>query len=538
MDSSPPHTASTTASGAIYLHNLDGNKLTRENYNTWKATVATILKGHSLYGFVDGSNPCPSSIISTPSETGATVAPNPAYMAWNLQDQLIIGALTASLTESILSHVVKCTTSHEVWITLQRLFASHEKARTMQVHYQLATLKKGNSSIADYFQRFTGLTDSLAAVDQPINAFEAVSFLLADLGSDYDSFVTSVTTRVEPLAIEEIYGHLLAHEQRLQHHVSSVDVVDVTLAGANFVSRGRAQRGGSGGRSSGFNNGCGSSQPVYNRPYSHSPNYRGRGFGRGSNTSSSQRLICQVCNKPGHSAFDCHNRFNNNYHRDSSSNMQAFLAASNPLDNTTWYPDSGATHHMTSDLANLNLKTEEYGGSDHIRVGNGNTIPITHIGDAHISSSSFPFTLHNVLHVPNIQKNLISVHQFTKATNTFFEFHPFHFFLKDRVTGSLLLRGQSKNGLYFIPPFTASNKSHRPTALVGERTSIHGWHSRLGHPAFRVVRPLLSKFQLPFTNNKGSLACPACLSSKSHQLSFPNSHTCSLAPLELIYTDV
>jgi len=58
--------------------------------------------------------------------------------------------------------------------------------------------------------------------------------------------------------------------------------------------------------------------------------------------------------------------------------MQAFLAASNPLENTTWYPDSGATHHMTSDLANLNMKAEEYVGSDHIRVGNGNTIPITH----------------------------------------------------------------------------------------------------------------------------------------------------------------
>jgi hypothetical protein len=95
---SPPHTSSTTASSTIYLHNLYGNKLTCENYNTWKATLALILKGHSLYGFVDGSNPCQSSIISTPSDTGAIVAQNPAYMAWNLQDQLIIGALLASLT--------------------------------------------------------------------------------------------------------------------------------------------------------------------------------------------------------------------------------------------------------------------------------------------------------------------------------------------------------------------------------------------------------------------------------------------------------
>jgi hypothetical protein len=119
-----------------------------------------------------------------------------------MQDQLILGALTSSMTESILSHVVKCTTSRDVWLTLERLFTSHSRARTMQVHYQLATLKKGNTSVADYFQKFTCLTDTLAAVNQPLNDFEAISFLLAGLGTDYDSFVTSVTTRVEPLTIE------------------------------------------------------------------------------------------------------------------------------------------------------------------------------------------------------------------------------------------------------------------------------------------------------------------------------------------------
>ena len=33
----------------------------------------------------------------------------------------------------------------------------------MQIHYQLATLKKGNSSIADYFHQFTTLVDTLTA---------------------------------------------------------------------------------------------------------------------------------------------------------------------------------------------------------------------------------------------------------------------------------------------------------------------------------------------------------------------------------------
>ncbi|XP_042991154.1 uncharacterized protein LOC122318086 [Carya illinoinensis] len=35
--------------------------------------------------------------------------------------------------------------------------------------------------------------------------------------------------------------------------------------------------------------------------------------------------------------------------------------------------DSGAAHHLTLQLANLNVKAEEYSGSDTIRVGNGSS---------------------------------------------------------------------------------------------------------------------------------------------------------------------
>ena len=131
---------------------------------------------------------------------------------------MILGAIISSHSEKILVHVVKFTTSQDVWQALECMFTSQSRARTMQIHYQLATLKKGNSSIVDYFHQFTTLVDTLAATAQPLNDFELVSFLLAGLGLDYDSFVTPVTTRVDPLSIEELYGHLLAHE-RLGKHV-------------------------------------------------------------------------------------------------------------------------------------------------------------------------------------------------------------------------------------------------------------------------------------------------------------------------------
>ena len=116
------------------------------------------------------------------------------------------------------THVVKCLTSLDVWQSLERMFTSQSCAQTMQIHYQLATLKKSNSSIANCFHQFTNLADTLAAIDQPLNDFELVSFLLARLGSNYNSFVTSVTTCVDPLFLEDLYGHLLAHEMHLEQN--------------------------------------------------------------------------------------------------------------------------------------------------------------------------------------------------------------------------------------------------------------------------------------------------------------------------------
>ena len=111
----------------------------------------------------------------------------------------------------------------------------------MQIHYQLSTLRKGSTSIADFFHTFTGLADTLAAIDQPLPEFQLVSFLLAGLGPEYDSFVTSVQQRTEPITLDFLYGHLLNHEIRLE---KSQAPVSLETASANFVSRGTSSRSG------------------------------------------------------------------------------------------------------------------------------------------------------------------------------------------------------------------------------------------------------------------------------------------------------
>jgi hypothetical protein len=199
------------------------------------------------------------------------------------------------------------------------MFTAHSRARVMNIHYQLSTLKKGDSSIADYFHKFTGLIATLAAINKPLTDEEQISFLLAGLGSEFESFVTMVQMRTDLLSVEALYGHLLSHELRM---AQAQPKVDLTLAGAHFASRGvSSSHGNRGGR---FSNTSHTGSTSFS---SGQRTNRGRSRGRGSSTNGS-RPTCQICGKFGHTALTCYHRFDNSYSSDS--NMQALLVMPQP----------------------------------------------------------------------------------------------------------------------------------------------------------------------------------------------------------------
>lgn len=87
----------------------------------------------------------------------------------------------------------------------------------------------------------------------------------------------------------------------------------------------------------------------------------------------------------------------------------------------TWFADYGATNHITKDLKNLSLQSD-YQGTDKVSIGNGQGLPISKLGSSIISTPTSIFRLKNVLQVPDIATNLLSVHQFTKDNNCIFVF--------------------------------------------------------------------------------------------------------------------
>jgi hypothetical protein len=128
------------------------------------------------------------------------------------------------------------------------------------------------------------MIDELAVAGHALHCDEIISYLLSGLGHDYDSFVTTITACTNPVTLEEVYALLLTTESRLLPNNSPIVQPTVHIATRQptpYSYRGRNQYKGRG------------------------HNYREVSFYNGSNGRNAfhrDTMICQVCDKPSHSA--------------------------------------------------------------------------------------------------------------------------------------------------------------------------------------------------------------------------------------------
>jgi hypothetical protein len=120
--------------------------------------------------------------------------------------------------------------------------------------------------------------------------------------------------------------------------------------------------------------------------------------------------------------------------------------------------DTGATDHLTSNLERLHVH-ERYGGKDQVQVANGSGLSISHIGHSNLAGSSLH--LKDILQVPHIRKNILSVYRLVSDNDVFVEFHCHVFYVKDKATRRIILQGRSHGGLYPILFVKASPSSRR-----------------------------------------------------------------------------
>ncbi|KAF5466512.1 hypothetical protein F2P56_016430 [Juglans regia] len=364
-DSPPP------SSNLSSFSHIISTKLTTDNYLLWKVQISAYLRGQDLFQYIDGSLSSPPKTI-TDSTTNIPKL-NPAFLSWQRTDQLVLSVLFSSLSDSILGHVLSSIMARDLWVRLASMFASHSQAKEFQIRFQLTNLSRGDQPMSEYFGKVRMLADSLAATGNPLPEKEIVTYLLNGLGQAYEPFITSVTTRADPLSSEELYQLLFIHEARTAHFTRTT--LSPIEPAANFSASSGKDRG------RGRGNGCqGRGRGRFN---SNSRGGRTHSFTNPPPHYTAQRPTCQVCNKSGHVALQCRYRFDHSYQLEAPRSFSANYTAPASFSDSSWYPDSAATHHITNDLSNLNISSEQYSGGETIRVGDGNGLPIQNFGQTH-----------------------------------------------------------------------------------------------------------------------------------------------------------
>lgn len=128
------------------------------------------------------------------------------------QDQAILSAIQSSLTEGVSSLVIFAATSRDAWTALHTSFASQSQARAHAIRIALGEVKLHDLTVTDYFNKVTGMADTLASIGKALGPEEFTSYVLNGLSDDYDNLVENINGRDTPIQPRELYARLLATE--------------------------------------------------------------------------------------------------------------------------------------------------------------------------------------------------------------------------------------------------------------------------------------------------------------------------------------
>ena len=202
----------------------------------------------------------------------------------------------------------------------------------------------------------------------------------------------------------------------------------------------------------------------------------------------------------------------------------AFLSQHQNNHHDRWILDSGATQHMCN---NKSLFTHLEPYNTTITIANNTNMAAIGRGDIKLTTQNgTAFSLINVLYVPKLASNLLSVCCATKNPKMRFNFKNGE--CEIIYDNTILATAKQHDSLLVLE--TISNYAH-----LSKSTSSLTWHKRLGH----LNNEYMSKNHLKsLIGTKTDFSCETCLKNKSTRIISRTSPNKAKRPLEKIHSDV
>ncbi|GKV50770.1 hypothetical protein SLEP1_g57465 [Rubroshorea leprosula] len=492
-------------------------KLSSSNFLLWKSQIFPLIRSAQLLQHLEEEAPATTITKDGKEES------NPDYDIWLNNDGLLTSWLLGTMNEEALSLVVSCDTAFQIWKCLKEHYLASTKEQELHLKGQLAIKRGDSESLEDFIRKFKGVCDKLAAIRKPLDDLDKVFQLSRVVGIRYQPYNLAVLSKEPYPTFNQYTTGLLNNERDIQ--AIELESKDKTPAYSQvFVAqRGRGHRGrGYGGKH--FNSrGRGFVQAGnYNNNWTSNTNWASNNRSNlvNNNPTPQQALPqkfqqkamtqkgenpCQICGIAGHTALKCWYRFDHAYQSEELPQALATFTVKDKDEN--YYVDTGASDNMIFDSGKLYYK-RPYNGNQKVFTGDGTPLHISHIGSASLGR----LKLNDVLVVPNLKKNLISISKVTDENPYIFEFSSNGFVIKDQITQAVVAKGTRKGQLYALE----EGEKHALIA-ISNKASDSIWHQRLGHPNSNVLRTLASKNNIAVSNwTKTPHLCSGCQMGKSY----------------------
>lgn len=497
-----------------------------ENYDLWAVRMESYLEALDLWEAVE------EDYEIAPLPNNPTVAQMKNHKERKTKKAKAKACLFAGVSKTIFTRIMTLQTASEIWNYLKEEYAGDARIRSMQVlnlirEFELQRMKESETA-KQYADKLLGIVNKVRLLGTEFPDSRIVQKILVTMPEKYEASIASLenTKDLSQITLAEVLHALQAQEQRRMMR-QEVAVEDAFLANNS-----------QGGRDEKYNK-----RKQYSKPGSsniqHNESFPPCTYCKKTNHSPSRcwwrpDIKCRKCGNLGHVERICKSSTEAKVSMEQQEDEQLFAATCFATSNSSsdlWLIDSACSNHMTPDETLFKELDKTF--TSKVKVGNGVFIPAKGKGTVAIESIAGLKYISDVLYVPNIDQNLLSVAQM--ADNGFKVIFEGKWCLIQDAKGNDLFKVKMKARTYAL-----NLMEEEQIAFSSTCSNIELWHKRLGHfhlAGLQYMQKHALVKGVPRLEDKLD-DCVACQYGKQVRTPFPQTAWRATQKLQLVHTDV
>jgi transposase InsO family protein len=507
-----------------------------ENFHAWKYRIGIILEENDVARFIKENVPEPVDVAAKEKHQKDTSRAK-RIIADSIKDHLI-------------PQVSSKKTPKEMFNALTRLYEGKNINQKMNLRTQLKNtrMQKGET-IQEYFSRISQFKEQLEAIEDTIDEDELIMTTLNGLTRPWDAFIQNICARKDKLQFDSLWEECVQEESRVANREALLSR-DEDQALSTHTK---------GGRNKSYlqKETHKESHPQNKFIHKESQPRRFQKFQKGQiREKDFSSYQCYHCDKMGHIAKHCparreeYKKKNKRHHAHAVEDEEpptkmikeqiedyvliSALSGSVSRGEDTWLIDGGASKHMTGQRDILSCLSEK-NFPQKVTLGDDYQYPIKGVGESNYKlDSGTPMNMKDVLYVPGLTKNLLSISSLEKkGFRVAFIDGEVLMWAKGKTMEEAIVIGKEEGGLYKL-------KGHsEATMTYSIENPCELWHRRLSHINYKALPyVIMAVTGLPKLKVDHEGVCKRCAQGKNIKNPFPKRDSKTEGVLELIHSDV